>query len=769
MRRSILFGFSGIALVALLVAGIALHERGADAGAGPELRLDFDFTGGACTTIEDTRTVDPGTQFQVAVCLSRSGTVPIAAFQYRVNYDDGIVVAPEVANSGTALDDNPDANVGATTFSTPHLGSGWDCSGGVGAYPLGDANPALGSGQVYSGGCGSPGGPNTLVAGPLAIITFDAVAPGSTVLTFEQASVTDDLLAEVGSCNPTFEVPLICVGGNVEVIGPTATTTSTPTETGTPTQTPGIPTRITNDGSATPVPGDASLILIEQKQCVMFLASFRNVNAASAAINCVDMTHPTSLLFVAAFASQADGEDDPIIDPSLVDDPMTPEDERRVDQPCESDSNGDGVACGLGDIGVDDESEVRAQIDLRDDGLLDGQYRLRRVDFVPLDVDHNQLHELDGAMVAIHFSQSDEQIAFETTKGLLHREPHAASTAMTCGPVDIPNLVFFDEDCDNDGVFADGAAVIGLVPGGPPPPARGEGDVVARQGSSRWEEEFDVVGEMASIALEVVNQPVLVGAHPEDCDLDSIPVSPLGALDPHVAIVEVQALDSDGRPIASTLLDWSVDDPTKAFLAFPQTPTMSLGFLGYPGVGFIQLVCGGTTPGTVTVTAKTSASTSIDPNAGQAEASVQIEIVGIGACIDFNGECYTATPTPTNTSTPTETPTATVTNTPTPTDTATATNTPEPTDTPTATNTPEATDTPTATKTAVPSSTPAASPTAGACDADVTGDGNVTLKDVLLVLKALFRQDLRGDVDGDGRVTVKDLKLVIRALILGTC
>jgi hypothetical protein len=45
----------------------------------------------------------------------------------------------------------------------------------------------------------------------------------------------------------------------------------------------------------------------------------------------------------------------------------------------------------------------------------------------------------------------------------------------------------------------------------------------------------------------------------------------------------------------------------------------------------------------------------------------------------------------------------------------------------------------------------------------------VTLKDVLLVLKALFRQDLRGDVDGDGRVTVKDLKLVIRALILGTC
>jgi hypothetical protein len=212
------------------------------------LALDTDITNGAgpCTQIDDEAAISAGDSLQVGVCLINPGAIePIAAFNYRIAYDDRIVVAPEMADAGTGLDDNPDANAGSTTFtSATHpvaLGGGWDCSAGVGAYPKGDTDgvPQDGDGTVFSGGCGSAPGPNTLIRGPLGVITFNALASGSTPLKLFRAAVTNDSLSELGSCDPVLDVPMLCLGATIVVTGdvPTSTLpppTSTPTATSTP-------------------------------------------------------------------------------------------------------------------------------------------------------------------------------------------------------------------------------------------------------------------------------------------------------------------------------------------------------------------------------------------------------------------------------------------------------------------------------------------------------------------------------------------------------
>jgi hypothetical protein len=57
----------------------------------------------------------------------------------------------------------------------------------------------------------------------------------------------------------------------------------------------------------------------------------------------------------------------------------------------------------------------------------------------------------------------------------------------------------------------------------------------------------------------------------------------------------------------------------------------------------------------------------------------------------------------------------------------------------------------------------------GDCPEDRNGDGKVTLKDVLIVIKSLPKDNPQGDVDDDGDVDLKDLKLIIRALFKPAC
>jgi hypothetical protein len=45
----------------------------------------------------------------------------------------------------------------------------------------------------------------------------------------------------------------------------------------------------------------------------------------------------------------------------------------------------------------------------------------------------------------------------------------------------------------------------------------------------------------------------------------------------------------------------------------------------------------------------------------------------------------------------------------------------------------------------------------------------VNIVDLLIVLRSLHNDDPRGDVDGDGDVDVRDLSLVLRAILRGRC
>lgn len=189
------------------------------------LKLDMNVTNGngVCDPIDNFANAPIGqATLKVGVCLiNHLGTLPSAAFQYNVTYDDTKLTAVEVADVSPAVDDNPDANVGATSFTSTtypnDLGGGWSCDGGAGIYPKGDNNPATGAanGNAYSGNCGSGAGPNTLLRGPLGVITFDALALGLDQLAVQAASVTADDGSEIGSCNPSVDVPMACVGGTV--------------------------------------------------------------------------------------------------------------------------------------------------------------------------------------------------------------------------------------------------------------------------------------------------------------------------------------------------------------------------------------------------------------------------------------------------------------------------------------------------------------------------------------------------------------------------
>jgi hypothetical protein len=251
-----------ICAAALIAMGVGVNDtRNATAGTVPIISIDMDIADGACTDIDGSRTQASGS-FQAAVCLvDNPGGVALAGFQFDLMYDDTVILAPEVADAAPSLDDNPDANVGTTTFSSPNLGSGWVCDGGVGAHPKGDNNAATGpgNGNAFSGGCGSAAGPNTLITGPLSVISFNITGTGSTALTLANASVTDDNLAEVGSCNPVTDVQATCNNGDFQtsVGAPTNTpqaATNTPTPTNTASAGGASPTHISNESSSTPTP-----------------------------------------------------------------------------------------------------------------------------------------------------------------------------------------------------------------------------------------------------------------------------------------------------------------------------------------------------------------------------------------------------------------------------------------------------------------------------------------------------------------------------------
>lgn len=203
------------------------------------LAIDADpFDGVApCAPVNNARFVGPGETYQVAVCLMKPPEAP-RAFDVRVLYDGALNLAPECADdpanpgpgeivcpapddTAPALDDNPDANAGTTTWPNPSgqtLGGGFDCTSFGSRFPMGD-DPGTVSQSDAVMFCTSFTGPLNLSAGgPLALLTFEQQALGSEMLTFGPGTVifgADLVDPEIGNCGvfPPREIP--CFGAQI--------------------------------------------------------------------------------------------------------------------------------------------------------------------------------------------------------------------------------------------------------------------------------------------------------------------------------------------------------------------------------------------------------------------------------------------------------------------------------------------------------------------------------------------------------------------------
>jgi hypothetical protein len=229
-----------------------LGRHGRVQGAQVRFAIDADTTNGICTTIDSTGTVTAGESYQVAICVENLPQ-EIDAFDLHVTYDDTLNYAPELPDQFPALDDNPDANAGVTTFSSPDIGPDWDCSGLGHYFPIGDDNPSSGPGKGtafitcdhYYGGSYHLAGKSL----PLAVIAFQALSPGADSFNFHDLDKLAWESRTVAMCDPDSAWTMPCDGATVTIL-PEPTSTPTPTATHTPSPSP----TPTPTATATPEP-----------------------------------------------------------------------------------------------------------------------------------------------------------------------------------------------------------------------------------------------------------------------------------------------------------------------------------------------------------------------------------------------------------------------------------------------------------------------------------------------------------------------------------
>ena len=258
---------AGLALVFAFFQPGALGIPGSSAHVGteaPHIEIDLVNNGtGWCDPLHIDTTASraaDGTPYQIAVCLSDAAdldgfALPLGAFQFDFIYNPALNSCTDL--SGSALDDNPDANDGATSFSTPDLGTGWDCNIQGAAPPVcakgGVAGRAFLKCQcVTTGGvCTSTLPTGAGVSAPLAVVTLAAVAGGVDNLNLVNGHVFDTAAGGILDCGAAGGPP--CYGATETKIGP-ATPTFTPgAPTATFTAVPPTPTR-----TSTPVPPTAT-------------------------------------------------------------------------------------------------------------------------------------------------------------------------------------------------------------------------------------------------------------------------------------------------------------------------------------------------------------------------------------------------------------------------------------------------------------------------------------------------------------------------------
>jgi hypothetical protein len=135
------------------------HSITATAGV-PQFHVEIDMVQDGntfCNSVDNSGTEAVGSTYRVAVCATDIPSA-IGLFTFDLLYDKTLNQCNDVANSGMALDDNPDGNAGNTVWPNPvtgdTLGGGWDCTQLSMGYPVCDTDlpddpPSLGRARIY--------------------------------------------------------------------------------------------------------------------------------------------------------------------------------------------------------------------------------------------------------------------------------------------------------------------------------------------------------------------------------------------------------------------------------------------------------------------------------------------------------------------------------------------------------------------------------------------------------------------------------------------
>jgi len=161
----------------------------------PRMAIDADTTNGTrpCDPIDSTRLRAPtGGTYTVAICLVDSQGAP-DGFEARVIWSGGAANAPEVADVGGALDDNPNFNQ-----APGPLGSGpdWSCSGFGLSFPTADDPTTHGTTDAHIVCYEKTFSAGALTAEPGLLATLTMAAKGGGTETF---TLSNDSLSSVNS------------------------------------------------------------------------------------------------------------------------------------------------------------------------------------------------------------------------------------------------------------------------------------------------------------------------------------------------------------------------------------------------------------------------------------------------------------------------------------------------------------------------------------------------------------------------------------------
>jgi len=219
MTRSIILTMLAAAAIAAVATDVPRLSGGTEqveATDGVSLALDMDITNGSgpCSPIDPERASSADEpEFKVAICLT-GAALPPYALNIELLYDDTLdqCVPVDCPEGIGCLDANPDANAGTTTWTTPGLGTGCDCSAGGEFPPTCDKNPDTGPDAgvaLIVCTCATPTLPvGATVSSPVAVVSFKNKAKFRDTFTLGTAALYTEEGTNIIRCPGTQ-----CLGG----------------------------------------------------------------------------------------------------------------------------------------------------------------------------------------------------------------------------------------------------------------------------------------------------------------------------------------------------------------------------------------------------------------------------------------------------------------------------------------------------------------------------------------------------------------------------